>query len=165
MRGLRFEAKGSGLNVAHRATLFPFWVVVCPDNRPSLILATPRLRYAAAFVSSESARAYLYRHRDASRCELHLVCRATFGELAERLRSIGVSGLRFEPDPLGHGETITLAQMDRFLTPPSVAPRSTRRPKEHAAAMRITQRAGPPQKSRPDIRLVRRPDKKRGQTR
>src|SRR5205807_2942106 len=108
------RSSSEGPTAAHRATLFPFWIVVRPDDLPPVGLATKASRYAAAFVSSECALAYLHRQRD-SKSELRLVCRATFGEVAERLRRFGLSGLCFDPDPLGRGDTITLAQMDRFL--------------------------------------------------
>jgi hypothetical protein len=129
------RSSSEGPTVAHRARLFPFWIVVRPDDLPPVGLATKASRYAAAFVSSECALAYLHRQRD-SKSELRLVCRATFGDLAARLRKFGVLGLCFEPDPLGRGDTITLAQMDRFLTAPSRPPRERNPVHRDSAKMR-----------------------------
>src|SRR5438552_17560378 len=101
----------------HRAQLFPFWIVARPGDSTPVGLASPGSGYVAAFISAESALAYMDRDRDA-RSELHLVCRATFAELAERLRSLGLSGLCFEPNSQGRGDRITLAQMSRLLSAP-----------------------------------------------
>ena len=119
----------SGVAPARRRPLFPFWVVLRPGEPVPVGLARPDSRYAAAFVSSESALAYVVRQRD-SKSELHLVCRATFGELAKRLRRVGLLGLCFEPDAHGRGETMTFVQIDDFLRPPSCRPRNPARHKE-----------------------------------
>src|SRR5262245_53388964 len=94
---------------AFRLPLFPFWIAVKQDSPRPICLAAPESRYAAAFIWSESARAYIHGQSD-STAELHLVSRATFGEVAKLVRGMGLSGLCFEPDMFGRGERITVAQ-------------------------------------------------------
>src|SRR5439155_18457651 len=90
--------------------MFPFWMATRHYAVPPVAVVS---EWAAAFSSLESARSYALQHLNAD-WEFTLVCGSTSPGMMDRLKACGIHGLCFDPDPQGHGEVITFAEIERF---------------------------------------------------
>jgi hypothetical protein len=119
------------INVAAR--MFPFWIAAMPQGRPPVALGPGPPHHVAAFTSLEKAQAFVGAD---SRWELRLVCRATFGALAKKLRRHGLVGVSFDPQEDGCPAVLGFDEFERLVTP---AASSQKRPKRTRARRKAPQ--------------------------
>src|SRR5205823_4933059 len=91
--------------------MFPFWMATRLYAVPPVAVVSD---WAVAFSSLASARSFALQHPTTD-WEFELVCRSTSAPMMDRLKACGIYGLCFDPDPQGHGEVITFAEIERFL--------------------------------------------------